>query len=126
LPYTDVQPGAWYFAEAAAAKKLGLLVFTSGDRFKPNQPLTREEMAGMLAAAVRLEQPPTNDKHVSLSEYKDIGRADAAYLEAIRLMVKLGIMTGTGAHRFDPKGESTRAQAAVVFVKTLQALDLID
>jgi len=126
LPYIDVQPGAWYFAEAAAAKKLGLLVFASGDRFKPNQPLTREEMASMLAAAVRLEQLPVSDENASLSEYKDIGSADAAYLEDIRLMVRLGIMTGTGAHRFDPKGESTRAQAAVVFVKTLQALGLID
>jgi len=41
-------------------------------------------------------------------------------------MVKLQIMTGTGANSFSPKGEATRAEAAVVFIRMLQALGMID
>jgi S-layer homology domain. len=41
-------------------------------------------------------------------------------------MVKLKIMTGTGADTFEPKGETTRAQAAAVFIRTLQAIGWID
>lgn len=55
-PYDDVKPGAWYFGAVAAAKELGLIDFESGERFLPDQPMTREEMASMLAAAIKLEK----------------------------------------------------------------------
>ncbi|MBW7455441.1 S-layer homology domain-containing protein [Paenibacillus sepulcri] len=58
--------------------------------------------------------------------YKGIGSVDASYLENVRLMVKLQIMTGTGEDTFSPKGVTTRAQAAVVFIRTLHQLGMID
>jgi hypothetical protein len=125
-PYDDVKPGAWYFDEVVKAKELGLLDFVSGTSFKPDQPLTREEMASMLAAVIVLEKLPITKEFVSLDGYKDIGSVDAAYLEDVRLMVKLKIMTGSGTNTFSPKGETSRAQAAVVFIRTLQALGSID
>jgi len=124
--YDDVQPGAWYFGEVAAAKALGLLDFAGGSRFNPNTPLTREEMASMLAAAVHPEKLPITGEAVSLDKYKDIGSVDAAYLEDVRLMVKLRIMEGTSADAFSPKETTTRAEAAVVWIRTLQALGMID
>ncbi|WP_276355688.1 S-layer homology domain-containing protein [Cohnella caldifontis] len=125
-PYADVQPGAWYFGAVVQAKKFGLLDFAKGSRFLPNEPLTREEMATMLAAFVRLENSPKTSESVSLNGYKDIGQADAAYLENIRQMIQLNIMKGTGTDTFDPKGATTRAQAAVVLIRTLQAIGWID
>ncbi|MCD9026407.1 S-layer homology domain-containing protein [Cohnella silvisoli] len=125
-PYDDVKIGAWYFGDVAKAKELGLLDFVSGTNFKPDQPLTREEMASMLAVVTTLDKLPTTKEWVSLDGYKDIGSVDAIYLEDVRLMVKLNIMTGTGADTFSPKGQTTRAQAAAVFIRTLQALEMID
>lgn len=125
-PYNDVRPGTWYSGEVSIAKELGLLAFVKENSFSPNQPLTREEMASMLAAVAGLEQLPISKEPVSLNGFKDIGNADTAYLEDLRLMVKLDIMTGTGANTFDPKGESTRAQAAVVFIRMLQTMGSID
>ncbi len=125
-PYGDVKAGVWYSNAVAAAKELGLLGFMSGSSFKPNQALTREEMASMLAAAIRLEQPTVASSEVSLDAYKDIGSVVESDLENIRLMSKLQIMTGTSQNAFDPKGVTTRAQAATVFVRTLQVLGLID
>ncbi|MOA18411.1 Endo-1,4-beta-xylanase A precursor [compost metagenome] len=121
-----MKSGAWYYEEVATAKELGLLDFVSGTSFNPEQPLTREEMASMLAAVVELEELPLTKDFVSLDGYKDIAPADSAYLEDVRLMVKLHIMTGTGKNQFSPKGISTRAQAAVVLIRTLQVLDRID
>lgn len=112
--------------EVATAKELGLLDFVSGTSFNPEQPLTREEMASMLAAVVKLEELPLTKDFVSLDGYKDIAQADSAYLEDVRLMVKLHIMTGTGENEVSLKGETTRAQAAVVWIRTLQVLDRID
>lgn len=125
-PYDDIKSGTWYFDEISKAKELGLLNFVNGNSFKPDQPLTREEMASMLAEVISHEKLPITKELVSLDSYKDIVSVDAAYLEDVRLMVKLQIMTGTGANSFSPKSETTRAQAAVVFIRMLQALGMTD
>lgn len=125
-PYDDLKQGVWYFNEVVKAKELGLLDFVSGTQFKPDQPLTREEMASMLAAGISLEQLPITKEHMTLNEYKDMANVNAAFLEDVRLMVKLNIMTGTSEDTFSPKGETTRAQAATVFVRMLQILGMID
>ncbi|MFC5471827.1 S-layer homology domain-containing protein [Cohnella suwonensis] len=125
-PYDDVKPGVWYYDAVAKAEELGLLGFASGNSFKPDQPLTREEMASMLAAVIALEKLPITKEVVGLDRYKDIGSVDPAYLEDVRLMVDLKIMTGTGTTEFSPKSGTTRAQAAIVLVRTLQTLGMMD
>lgn len=124
--YDDVIPGVWYENDVARAKQLGLLDFLGGTRFNPDKPLIREEMASMLAAAIAMEKLSISEEFVSLGHYKDISSVNAAYLEDVRLMVKLNIMTGTDAEALSPKGETTRAQAAVVFIKTLQTFGMIN
>lgn len=125
-PYSDVSSGAWYYGAVKTARELGLIAFASGNSFKPDQPITREEMASMLAGVIKLEKLPMTKEFVSLDHYNDIAQVNNAYLEDVRLMVKLNIMTGTSASTFDPQGVSTRAQAAVVYIRMLQALGFID
>ncbi|RUS43831.1 immunoglobulin-like domain-containing protein [Cohnella sp. AR92] len=126
LPYDDVKQGAWYSDEVSNAKELGLLGFASGTSFNPDQRLTREEMASMLAAAIKLEKLPLPNERISLEGYKDNGSVNAGYRDDLRLMATLQIMKGTSASTLDPKGETTRAQAAAVLIRTLQLLELID
>lgn len=124
--YNDVKQGAWYAEEVAAAKAHGLLGFASGRDFKPNEPLTREEMASMLAAAIRLEQPKLAVGGTRMDGYKDIGSANPAYVDSIRLVMELQIMNGTRGNTFSPESSATRAQAATVFIRLLRQLDMID
>ncbi|WP_158630116.1 S-layer homology domain-containing protein [Cohnella sp. AR92] len=124
--YTDVKSGSWYYGAVAEAKRIGLLDFAGDTSFRPDQPLTRDEMASMLAAVIDRENPSFDRELVSLEGYKDVGSIDTAYLEDIRSVVALRIMTGAGDGTFNPKGESTRAQAAAVLIRTLQALGMID
>ncbi|WP_168735686.1 cadherin-like beta sandwich domain-containing protein [Cohnella fermenti] len=124
--YTDVKPGAWYYDAIVSAKELGLLEFVGGKVFLPNRPLTREEMASMLAAAVSLERLPIPQNRASLEGYADIGSVNEAYLEDVRTMIQLNIMAGTSANTFSPKGTTTREQAAAVLIRTLQVLDWLD
>ncbi|WP_317979150.1 InlB B-repeat-containing protein [Paenibacillus glycanilyticus] len=124
-PFEDVQSGKWYSAEVTAAKELGLLDFVTGSRFMPDQALTREEMASMLAAVVELEQFKVDSKSIDLNHYKDINNINPVYLEDVKLVVQLQIMTGTGT-KFAPKDATTRAEAAAVLIRTLQALGMID
>ncbi|GIO14823.1 hypothetical protein J19TS2_43780 [Cohnella xylanilytica] len=123
-PFADVQPGSWYSSAVARAKSLGLLEFAGEGAFYPDRPLTRGEMARMLAAAVALEKPLTAT--AASGAYKDLGGVDSDTFADIGLMTRLGIMTGTGPDVFAPQGQTTRAQAAVAVVRLLQAIDLID
>lgn len=125
-PYDDVIRGAWYFGEVAAAKELGLLKFAEGGRFRPDQPLTREEMAGMLAAAVRLEMQSLPKNPSRLTGYRDQADMNPDLINDIRLMAALGIMIGTGPEQFSPKMKVTRAQAAAVLARALATLGWID
>ncbi|CAM3883803.1 S-layer-like y domain-containing protein [Cohnella lubricantis] len=155
VSFSDVPSSHWAYSAIDLAASKGLVAGVGGGRFAPSQPvtgaefaamlkraigvevligngaasdqpLTREEMASMLAAAVRSVQPQTAPASVSLDAYKDIAAVSLDHLADIQLMIELGIMTGSSADTFDPKGVTTRAQAAIVFVRTLQALELID
>ena len=126
VTYVDVKSGSWYFGAVTQAEELGLLGFANGKSFSPDQPLTREEMASMLAAAIKSEKLPIAGESVSLNGYKDIGNVNSAFLEDVRSMVKLKIMTGTSTETFSPKGQTTRAQAAVVLIRMLQSLGWAD
>ncbi len=125
-PFLDVKAGSWYFEPVGQAAALGLLDFAEGSSFKPDQTLTREEMASMLAAVLALDKLPASEQSVSLDGYRDVGSIDAAYLEDVRTIANHNIMTGIGSDVFSPKGESTRAQAAAVLIRTLSALGMID
>lgn len=126
-PYNDVNTSSWYFDVIAKAKVLGLLDFVSSSSFRPNQPITREEMASMLAAIIALEKPEwIAQRAISLDNFKDIDRINIKYLSDINLVVRLGLMNGTSNTVFSPQGITTRAQAATVLVRTLQLLDMID
>lgn len=124
-PYEDVKPNAWYFDEVATAKELGLLDDVRETQFKPNQSITREEMANMLAAVIALEKPQIIKK-ADLNGYKDMEDVSASYLESVQTVVGLQIMIGTRSDMFTPKGEATRAQATAVLIRTLQTLGKID
>ena len=125
-PFTDVLSGAWYFEDVKRAKALGLLKFVRDDRFLPTAPLTREEMASMLAAAMGHFGPPAPSSSASLAPYRDISDVDGELKEDIRLMISHKIMTGTSTDRFSPKGTATRAQAAAVLLRMLKTLGWID
>lgn len=126
VPYDDVLADKWYYGDVATAKEFGLLDFVSGSSYKPEQPLTREEMASMLAAVIVLEKQSITAKEIFLDRYKDIESVNPAYLEEVRLMIKLKIMQGISADTFSPKGITTRAEAATVLLRMLQAIGMLD
>jgi len=127
LPYTDVRADSWYFSAVAEAKKLGLLGFAGNQQFQPGQALSREEMAAMLAAALKLEGiSGSGAATAALNHYQDVKNIDPARLQDVRMMAELQIMNGTSEEWFSPKSDITRAQAATVLIRALQTLGWIN
>ncbi len=126
-PYTDVTQAAWYYDIVANAKAAGLLDCFTGTTFNGNTPITREEMACVLAAAVQYEQGVEMAKAPALdSVFTDADMISEDLADEVAFIYSLKIMQGMGNGTFAPQETSTRAQAATVMIVTLKYLDLID
>ena len=122
-PYADVSAGQWYYSAIARAYDMGLLEKFKDKNFYPNQPITREEMAVILGAILRLCGMTTN---ASLGHFTDSADMNSDYRLDIALVFDTGLMQGTSYDKFDPKGVTTRAQAATVQIRLLETLNMID
>jgi hypothetical protein len=113
--FADVAQGSRYFAAVEAAVDRGLLDRTSSS-LKPDEPITREELADMLVRALGYRK---------LAEYSgmfqtkltDIG--DSKQRGAIIIVTTLGIMEAEGTE-FQPKEKVSRSDAAVAFTRFLE------
>ncbi len=107
--FSDVKADAWYYDSVMKAYEAGVIQ-GSGDKFLPNNPITREEMAVMIYRALEI------NKVVEKQEIKDIDKASHWAIDSINLVYELGIMTGNNNY-FNPKGNVTREMAATIVVR---------
>lgn len=108
-PFQDVDPTAWYAPWVSAAFNTNLMNGTGASTFSPDTPVTREEMAVMLA---RL--PGSSSGTADASQFTDSAVIDSWALNAVEEVVGSGLMSGFPDGTFHPLGPTNRAQAAVV------------
>ena len=113
--FTDVPPNAWFAPYVSAAVQAGIVQGLTATTFGPEQPITREQMAVLVARAFKLTK--TQELHFS-----DVGQIGAWALPAVEEMVAAGYMSGYPDGTFRPTATTTRAQAAQVLYLALQGL----
>lgn len=129
--YSDVNnpddPSQWYYDPIMRARSAGLLDDFNESAFKPNQAITREEMASILAAVLVYEKAAAIPESADLiKKFADFDTMDTSLLTSIELVNRLEIMNGIPNNLFSPKGVATRAQAATVLLRLVEALGMID
>lgn len=109
--YTDVAKDKWYYAavETAAANDA---VAASGQTFRPDDYLTRGEMASMLVRGLGYTSLAGSAVNYG-TPFIDV----TVNKGFITLAYDLGIMTGKSEGLFDPDASATREQAATVLVR---------
>lgn len=112
LPFTDVDPGAWYHGYLRRAWEEGWVEGTGSGAFEPGRALTRQELAVLLARALSLPPageagPPADSGHLA-----DWSR------DAVHAVFARGWMVGDGG-RFRPLDPLSREMAAVVWIRIL-------
>ena len=109
--YTDVPADAWY-AETVETARANAAVAAAGSEFRPEEAVTRSEMASMLlrslgytylAGAASEYSVPFNDVTVNPG--------------FITLAYDMGLMNGITDRQFDPDAPATREQAATVLIR---------
>lgn len=137
--FKDVESGDWYAADTAAAAQYGLVQGLGGGLFGPRAQVTREQMAVMLAAALKLApdaadgtaRPAGDDSASSPLAGASAGFADASQIsawakEAAETLRRQGLLQGREGGAFDPKAAVTRAEAAAALKRLLQAANLLN
>lgn len=113
--FDDVAKGSRYFASVEAAVDRGLLD-KSASSLKPDEPITRAELADMIVRALGLGK---------LAAYEEMFRSDLTDIRdiqesgAITIVTAVGIMQPDGK-QFKPKATVSRAEAALSFVNFLE------
>lgn len=127
--YSDVAADAWYADAVGIASRFGLVQGMSDGSFRPADPITREQMAVMIARAfaaaaeggLTIPAPAASSSGIG-----DSGDVHAWAAEAVALAVRHGIMQGRPSGDFAPGQQATRAESAVVIGRLLQTLQLMN
>ena len=122
--YPDVTQDAWYATYVATAKANGLLEgLPADDGFKPEQPITREEMALFTYNAIKATNK--NDEWVKslpndFTKFTDTAEISPWAKDAMKYLVQSGIIKGMTETSAAPHGNATRAQGAVILKRFMQ------
>jgi len=111
--FKDVADEAWYARAVAWAAAKDIVSGYSDERFGPNDPVTREQIAAVLRKYAAYRSLDTVANGV-LDEYVDRALTSDWAEEAVRWAVDNGLISGKPGKRLDPQGKATRAEVATM------------
>ncbi len=109
--FSDVPKGAYYEKAVAWAADNGIAE-GSGNRFRPNDPVTRQELAAILYRYSGAADVPAD----AVNGFSDAGAVAAWARPAVNWAVSQGLLNGSGG-KLLPTGTATRAQTAAILVR---------
>ncbi len=117
INYTDIN-NHWAQSSIRILANLGIIPLKSNSPFRPDDPLTREEMAQMLANLIEVRA----DNYYNYLDVPPSHKSAAA----IANLSQVGIMKGMDDLYFKPTEPATRAQALTAILRLLKTEPLIE
>lgn len=127
-----LKPGVWesrHWAvdEINIATNLGIVNGTGSNKFSPNAPITREQMAMIIHNLIYTATPfplqelsnTALDKILIVNKFNDASSIHGGATDKINTLVLLNIMQGDKNGYFKPKSHATRAEAAAILSRVL-------
>jgi len=118
--FSDVPSSAYYGVAVAWAARRGIVEGYPDGTFRPDLPVSRQQLAAILWRYARLEGADSG-RRSSLRAYRDAGEAGGYAEEPLRWALAEGILQGTKDGYLQPQGRAARGQAAVL-LERFQAL----
>jgi len=110
---------SWAKDHVARVVEVGIIQGYADDTFRPNEQLSRAQLAVMIARAANLKL----DANAVLS-FADASQVPAWAQKEVAAAVKAGLITGKEHNRFDPNGTATRAEALTLIIRLLEQASL--
>ena len=125
LPFTDVPVGAWYYNAVAWAYYHKIVGGTSATTFSPGNDITREQLTLILYGYTGTYAPDCTGGSVAISRFPDAGSVSGWAYTSMGWAVGNGLIGGVKSGNItylDPRGNATRAQAAIIFMNYCQLI----
>lgn len=119
--FGDVPADAYYSPYVAWAAACGIIQGTSPSTFAPDRPISRQEMAVILANFFDFVQQPLPQLYGAAS-FVDSDQIAPWALEAVTRLQMAGVLQGKGNNRLDPTGSATRAETATMLQRCLMLM----
>lgn len=118
--FVDVPQNSYYAKAVAWSAEQGIVRGVSADRFDPNSPITREQLAAILyryTGVLGADRSQRGD----LSGFPDQGQVSPYAKEAMEWAVGTELILGADG-KLMPRSSATRAQTATIVVRFLNAM----
>ncbi|QNK56916.1 leucine-rich repeat protein [Paenibacillus sp. PAMC21692] len=127
--FADVQSSDWYASAVEAGARSGLVRGIGESSFAPNEQVTREQIAVMLANAYRIATEATVSAGSTadvLSRFEDAAKVSSWAQDAMAESVASGFIQGKTANQLAPTETATRAQAAVMLERFMKEIGFLE
>ncbi len=116
--FTDVADGDWYVDAVNWAASEGIVAGYEDNTFRPNDPITREQLAAMLMNYAAWKGEDVSAR-AELSGYNDVASVSSWAAETVQWAVAEGLISGMPGNLMEPQGSATRAQVAAILERFL-------
>ncbi|WP_309119971.1 S-layer homology domain-containing protein [Paenibacillus sp.] len=128
--FADVSSRDWYAGAAGAAVGAGLLTGYEDGTFRPDAPVTREQMAVLLDRATAFASggaaPGATQAATPAARFKDIDDVSDWASASLARLVESEVLQGGPDALFLSQATATRAQCAAALRRMLKSLQFID
>ena len=121
-PFTDVPAASYYNKAIGWAQRYGVVEGYGDGTFRPDQPVTRQQLAAILWRYARLQGLDCSQQ-ADLDGYRDAGQVEPYAREALGWAVEAGILQGTADGALLPGGTATRSHTAVLLTRFCGVLE---
>ena len=118
--FADVAANDWYATAVNWAASVGVVNGYEDNTFRPNAPITREQMAAILYNYADYKGYDVSAR-ADLSDYADAASISIWAEDVLAWANAEGLINGMTATTIDPQGATTRAQTAAMFERFLTA-----
>lgn len=114
--YSDVKAGKWYTIAIGWATANNIVTGFGDGTFKPDAPVTREQLATMLYRYADYKGKVVVEGPTAALSFSDADSVSKYAKEPVTWMVGKGLINGIDG-KLMPRGKATRAQVATLFMR---------
>ncbi|WP_185602092.1 S-layer homology domain-containing protein, partial [Paenibacillus sp. 598K] len=114
VEFTDVAATAWYYGAVMEAREAGIIEGYEDGTFRPEQTVSREDAAVMLARAFQLAGLGADGSEGSSAKFTDAGQLKPYAREVVDLLAAWGVLSGYEDGSFRPERGISRGEAATI------------
>ena len=115
--FTDVKAGSFYEKAVIWGSENGIVNGKTLDTFAPNEAVTRQQLVTFLYRFAKHQGIDVNARYDSLASFVDGSTVSTYAASAMKWAVGNGLINGVDQTHLAPKGESNRAQLAVILMR---------